>query len=47
MPGNVSALSGPHYFGEHLLGAVRNGSVSEDRLDDMVARVMTPYFYLH
>lgn len=47
MPGNVSALAGPYYFGEHLLSAIRNGSVPEDRLDDMVARVMRPYFYLH
>jgi len=46
MPGNVSALYGASYFGTPLLQAVRNGSVPMDRLDDMVTRVMKPYFRL-
>ncbi|KAI1451288.1 glycoside hydrolase family 3 protein [Annulohypoxylon moriforme] len=46
MPGNVSALAGPAYFGDLLLDAVNAGVVSEERLDDMAKRVMTPYFRL-
>ncbi|KAI0871595.1 glycoside hydrolase family 3 protein [Hypoxylon argillaceum] len=46
MPGNVSALAGPSYFGAPLLEAVNGGLVSEDRLTDMAERVMTPYFRL-
>ncbi|ETS86254.1 hypothetical protein PFICI_00082 [Pestalotiopsis fici W106-1] len=45
-PGNVSSLAGPSYFGGLLLDAINNGSVSEDRLNDMAERVMTPYFLL-
>ncbi|KAI0175281.1 beta-glucosidase [Pestalotiopsis sp. NC0098] len=36
----------PSWFGLNLTAAVNNGSVSEDRLDDMVHRIMTPYYYL-
>lgn len=32
------------YFGEPLLEAVKNGKVSEDRLDDMVGRILTAMF---
>lgn len=46
MPGNVSALAGPAYFGDALLQNVQNGSVTEDRLVEMAERVMTPYFLL-
>ncbi|KAI1758515.1 glycoside hydrolase family 3 protein [Hypoxylon sp. FL1150] len=46
MPGNVSVLAGPVYFGDLLLQAVNNGTVSEERLNDMARRVMTPYFRL-
>ncbi|KAI2465967.1 glycoside hydrolase family 3 protein [Annulohypoxylon bovei var. microspora] len=46
MPGNVSAAFGPAYFGDLLLTAVNGGVVSEERLDDMAKRVMTPYFRL-
>ncbi|XXH02477.1 hypothetical protein Hte_008853 [Hypoxylon texense] len=46
MPGNVSALAGAAYFGDQLLEAVNNGIVSEERLDDMAKRVMSPYFRL-
>lgn len=34
------------YFGTNLTYAVRNGSITESRLDDMVRRVVTPYYYL-
>ncbi|KAL1598039.1 hypothetical protein SLS60_008527 [Paraconiothyrium brasiliense] len=46
MPGNVSSVAGPVYFGETLLEAVTRGDVPESRLDDMAQRVMTPYFLL-
>ncbi|KAM3075225.1 hypothetical protein ACMFMG_007329 [Clarireedia jacksonii] len=36
----------PTYFGANLTAAVNNGSVTESRLNDMVLRVMTPYFFL-
>jgi hypothetical protein len=32
--------------GGNLTQAVRNGSIPEARLDDMVSRVMAPYFFL-
>lgn len=46
MPGNVSALAGPAYFGDALLQNVQNGTVKEARLVEMAERVMTPYFLL-
>jgi beta-glucosidase len=36
----------PTYFGANLTAAVNNGSVTESRLNDMVLRVMAPYFFL-
>ncbi|KAM3077405.1 hypothetical protein ACMFMG_006750 [Clarireedia jacksonii] len=49
MPGyltQAATTTGESYFGRNLTQAVKNGSVSEARLDDMVRRVMTPYFLL-
>ncbi|PQE33069.1 glycosyl hydrolase family 3 N terminal domain-containing protein [Rutstroemia sp. NJR-2017a WRK4] len=49
MPGYISQetiATGDSYFGRNLTQAVQNGSVAEARLDDMVRRVMTPYFLL-
>ncbi|KAI0537386.1 glycoside hydrolase family 3 protein [Xylaria digitata] len=46
MPGNVSSLAGPSYFGDALLEAVNEGLVPKQRLDDMAKRVMAPYFRL-
>lgn len=46
MPGNVSVLAGPSYFGSLLLSAVKEGQVPESRLDEMAERVLTPYFLL-
>jgi beta-glucosidase len=46
MPGNVSAVAGPSYFGDMLLKAVKDGQVSKSRLGEMAERVMTPYFLL-
>ncbi|THW80088.1 hypothetical protein D6D17_09893 [Aureobasidium pullulans] len=45
MPGTQS-VSGVSYFGDSLLAAVNNGTVSLDRLNDMVTRVMMPYYLL-
>ncbi|KAF2085642.1 glycoside hydrolase family 3 protein [Saccharata proteae CBS 121410] len=36
----------PSWFGGNLTQAVRNGSVTETRLNDMVRRVLLPYFAL-
>ncbi|RDW93460.1 beta-glucosidase [Aspergillus mulundensis] len=36
----------PLFFHQNLTNAVNNGSVSSDRLDDMLRRVMAPYFHL-
>jgi len=47
MPGNVTAAGFPCYFGDKLLEAVQANKVSEERLEDMARRVMTPYFRLH
>ncbi|KAF2220112.1 glycosyl hydrolase family 3 N terminal domain-containing protein [Elsinoe ampelina] len=48
MPGALSFtdLSGASYFGGNISAAVNNGSLSIERVDDMVRRVMTPYFRL-
>lgn len=35
------------FFGGNITNMVNNGTVDEARVDDMVARIMTPYFYLH
>ena len=45
MPGTTT-VSGSFYYGDLLLEAVNNGSVSIDRLDDMATRVMMPYYLL-
>ncbi|KAK0642537.1 putative beta-glucosidase G [Lasiodiplodia hormozganensis] len=33
-------------WGQNLTTSVGNGSLSEERLDDMIRRIMTPYFHL-
>ncbi|CAK7200601.1 hypothetical protein SEUCBS139899_003299 [Sporothrix eucalyptigena] len=49
-PGNnhldYSTTTGPSLFGSNLTLAVQNGSVPISRVDDMVTRILTPYFYL-
>ncbi|RAL58728.1 hypothetical protein DID88_003034 [Monilinia fructigena] len=50
MPGyvNQSSIStGETYFGPHLIEAIKDGNLTEARLDDMVLRVLTPYFLLN
>jgi beta-glucosidase len=36
----------PSYFGGNLTAAVNNGTIQESRVDDMVHRIMTPYYHL-
>ncbi|KAH8202953.1 hypothetical protein TruAng_002899 [Truncatella angustata] len=45
-PGSVSAFFGPSYFRDALLNATLYGVVTEDHINDMAKRVMTPYFRL-
>ncbi|TEA12352.1 putative beta-glucosidase M [Colletotrichum sidae] len=35
------------YWGDSLVEAVKNGSVTEDRVSDMVTRILAGYHYLH
>ncbi|KAH6672090.1 glycoside hydrolase family 3 protein [Halenospora varia] len=49
MPGPISdadPTSNSTYFGQNITLAVNNGSLLEERLDDMARRVLTPYFFL-
>ncbi|TVY94330.1 putative beta-glucosidase G [Lachnellula willkommii] len=46
VPGVINAGSTKTYFGDNVIKAVNNGSVSLARVDDMVRRIMTPYFLL-
>ncbi|KAJ5637655.1 hypothetical protein N7490_007534 [Penicillium lividum] len=34
------------FFGKNLTSALKNGTVDMDRMDDMIVRIMTPYFWL-
>lgn len=50
IPGQVINEAGDaylSYFGANLTQSVSNGTLDEARLDDMVARIMTPYYALH
>jgi beta-glucosidase len=44
MPGTSDGF--PVYWHQHIVDAVKNGSISTNRLDDMCRRVMTPYYHL-
>ncbi|KAL3450542.1 beta-glucosidase [Aspergillus insuetus] len=47
MPGPVDQYNFTNsYFGPNLVEAVQTGNVSAARLDEMVRRILTPYFYL-
>ena len=50
MPGGLGAyglnFGTPSYFGGNITLAVNNGSLDMSRVDDMVMRIMTPYFQL-
>lgn len=34
------------WFGDNVLNAVRNGSVTESRVDEMIGNILTPYYFL-
>ncbi|KIR74944.1 beta-glucosidase [Cryptococcus deuterogattii CA1014] len=46
MPGDIVLGSLTSYWGSNLTESVKNGSVSEERLDDMVERIIAAYFLL-
>ncbi|KAJ5762477.1 uncharacterized protein N7511_005859 [Penicillium nucicola] len=50
MPGGLGAYGmvpeAGSYFGKNVTYAVNNGTVDESRVDDMIARIMTPYYWL-
>lgn len=46
MPGVIAAGESSSYFGDNIIEAANNGSVSMARIDDMVRRIMTPYYLL-
>lgn len=35
-----------YYFGENVTQSVKNGTVEEERVDDMITRIMAPYYFL-
>lgn len=50
MPGGIGAY-GMHpeagsFYGKNVTYAVNNGTVDESRVDDMIVRIMTPYYWL-
>lgn len=51
MPGAQITVAGTNWgyslFGGNITNAVENGTLSMSRIDDMVLRIMTPYFYLN
>jgi beta-glucosidase len=47
MPGSIGfGGSSASYFGGNITIGVQNGSLSEERLDDQIRRILTPYFHL-
>ncbi|KAL0262517.1 hypothetical protein SLS55_001485 [Diplodia seriata] len=47
MPGGIGfSAPSPSYWGENATLAVNNGTIPESRIDDMILRVLTPYFHL-
>ncbi|KAL1849160.1 hypothetical protein Daus18300_013365 [Diaporthe australafricana] len=52
MPGPADSASAtqipsPTYLGGNLTAAVLNGTIGEDKLDDMARRILAPYYFLH
>ncbi|KAJ4370295.1 hypothetical protein N0V86_009032, partial [Didymella sp. IMI 355093] len=48
MPGGIGFVTpNPSFFGGNVTTAVNNGSLSMERVDDMVLRIMTPYYHLN
>lgn len=48
MPGGIgfSSSTSSSLWGANATAAVNNGTVPESRIDDMILRIMTPYFHL-
>ncbi|KAF2648787.1 glycoside hydrolase family 3 protein [Lophiostoma macrostomum CBS 122681] len=47
MPGGIPFTSAtPSYFGENVTIAVNNGSLAIERVNDMILRILTPYYAL-
>jgi beta-glucosidase len=50
MPGGLGAYGTSYgvgsYFGANITAMVSNGTVPEHRIDDMIVRIMTPYYHL-
>lgn len=48
MPGSLDSSDSTvsSWFGYNITTMVKNGSVPESKIDDMVHRIMTPYYYL-
>jgi beta-glucosidase len=47
MPGDIDFPNPtPSFWGEYFTLSVKNGSLLEERVNDMVLQIMTPYFYL-
>ncbi|KAJ5110220.1 Glycoside hydrolase family 3 [Penicillium argentinense] len=50
MPGGIGMYGmnreAGSFFGKNVTSAVRNGTVAESRIDDMIIRIMTPYYWL-
>ncbi len=40
-------MPGAGFWGDNLLQAVRNGSVTEERISDMATRILASWYYLH
>ncbi|KAF2475113.1 uncharacterized protein BDR25DRAFT_381899 [Lindgomyces ingoldianus] len=48
MPGGIGFTSAaPSFFGGNITTAANNGSLSATRLNDMILRIMTPYYLLN
>jgi len=46
MPGDITMGSHDSYFGANLTLALKNGQVSQNRLDDMAVRILAPHYLL-
>ncbi|KAG8686014.1 hypothetical protein FRC11_009671, partial [Ceratobasidium sp. 423] len=46
MPGDTTIGSGKTYFGENLVNSVKNGEVSQTRIDDLADRILAGWYLL-
>jgi len=47
MPGDITFSSGTSWWGANLTAYVRNGTISESRVDDMATRILASWYLLH